>query len=182
MERMTEKQLQAIVDRINRMTGAPMTPYTKVGERHVAQIGNYHLSGAYGGKSLHRMVTDGGGISDVFGCGHASKRDLAESDVRLHSRAGTGRGTSEGGGMSAFDVMTAARDRLEVAVKSAAAVLNAFPKGPMGLTPDYVKRDAAYKIAADDFARAFAQLRNFNTVYVRQFRKEIQAARVRRMA
>lgn len=78
MERMTQQHLQAIVDRINRTTGAPMKPYEKVGERYVAQIGNYHLSGAYGGQSLHRMVSEGGGISDVFGCGHVTKRDLAD--------------------------------------------------------------------------------------------------------
>ena len=80
MDRVTDKQLQAIVDRINRVMGTPMEPYARASEAEqwAAQIGNYHLSGAYGGKSLHRMVSDGGGISDVFGCGHVSKRELAD--------------------------------------------------------------------------------------------------------
>ena len=35
----------------------------------------YLLSYAYGGVSLHRRG-DGGGITDVFGSGHITKRDL----------------------------------------------------------------------------------------------------------
>ena len=35
----------------------------------------YLLSHAYGGVSLHRRG-DGGGITDVFGSGHITKRDL----------------------------------------------------------------------------------------------------------
>lgn len=41
-----------------------------------ANIGNYHLSGAYGGYSLYRMDNDGGGVQDVLVCGYISKRDL----------------------------------------------------------------------------------------------------------
>lgn len=78
MDRITDKQLQAIVDRINRMLGMPAAPYVKVGDKHVAQIGNFHLDHAYGGVSLARMVNDGGGISNVLGVGHVTKRDLAD--------------------------------------------------------------------------------------------------------
>jgi len=79
--RISQKDLQAVVDRINRITGSPMEPYTRetmpTGRVfHSANIGNYHLSGAYGGYSLHRMETDGGGVQDVLGCGHLAKRDL----------------------------------------------------------------------------------------------------------
>lgn len=83
MDRITDKNLQAVVDRINQITGNPMQPYVKddSGQYH-AQIGNYHLSGAYGGKSLHRMVGAGGGITDVFGCGHVPKRELYN---RMHA-------------------------------------------------------------------------------------------------
>ncbi len=83
MDRITDKHLQAAVDRINRTMGTPINPYERVmGQQWVAQIGNYHLSGAYGGKALHQMLTEGGGIRDVFGCGHVSKRDLYN---RLHA-------------------------------------------------------------------------------------------------
>ena len=77
MQTITIKFLKAQVDRLNRETNRPSTPYVREGEKLIAQIGNYHLSGAYGGYSLHRMETDGGGMSDVFGCGHISKRDLS---------------------------------------------------------------------------------------------------------
>ena len=77
MQSITIKFLKAQVERLNRETNNPPAPYVREGEKSVAQLGNYHLSGAYGGYSLHRMETDGGGISDVFGSGHISKRDLS---------------------------------------------------------------------------------------------------------
>jgi hypothetical protein len=73
MNRVTEKQLQAIVDRLNRITGSPMEPY--IGRE--AQIGNYHLSHAYGGVCLHRMFNEGGGVSSPLSIGHVPKRELA---------------------------------------------------------------------------------------------------------
>lgn len=73
MNRVTEKQLQAIVDRLNRITGSPMEPYIN----GKAQIGNYHLSHAYGGVCLHRMFNEGGGVSSPLSIGHVPKRELA---------------------------------------------------------------------------------------------------------
>jgi hypothetical protein len=82
-KRVTESQLQSIVDRLNRLTGNPAECYTK-GEdgRLHANIGNYHLSFAYGGVALHQMVTDGGGVREPLYTGHIPKRELAE---RLYS-------------------------------------------------------------------------------------------------
>lgn len=77
MQSITIKFLKAQVDRLNRETNNPPAPYVRDGEKLVTQLGNYHLSGAYSGYSLHRMETDGGGTSDVFGCGHVPKRDLS---------------------------------------------------------------------------------------------------------
>ena len=76
MTRITNKDLEAVVARINRATDSPDTSWTRTDAGMKANIGNYHISGAYGGVSLHRMVTDGGGITDVFSCGHITKRDL----------------------------------------------------------------------------------------------------------
>ena len=80
-DRITDKHLQALCDRINRVTGSPMAPYAldTVKGKHVAQIGNYHISHAYGGVSLHRMVNEGGGVSNVFGYGHVRKRELYDA-------------------------------------------------------------------------------------------------------
>ena len=78
-DRITNARLEAIVTRINEMTGSPLVQYTRrKNGKLVAHVGNYHISGAYGGVSLHRMATDGGGISDVLSCGHITKRELAD--------------------------------------------------------------------------------------------------------
>ena len=73
MNRVTEKQLQAVCDRLNRITNSPMQPYVD----GKAQPGNYHLSHAYGGVCLHRMFNEGGGVSSPLSIGHVSKRELA---------------------------------------------------------------------------------------------------------
>jgi len=72
----TVKNLQAVVDRINTTTASPMDQYTKVNGKLLANIGNYHLSGAYGGYALHQMCTTSGGITDISKSGHVSKRAL----------------------------------------------------------------------------------------------------------
>ena len=77
MQTVTIKFLKAQVEHLNREMNLPLVPYIREGDKLVAQIGNYHLSGAYGGYALNKMVTDGGGISSVFRCGHVTKRDLS---------------------------------------------------------------------------------------------------------
>ena len=72
MNRITEKQLQAVVDRLNRITGSPAAPYID----GKAQIGCYHLSHAYGGVCLHRTHNEGGGVSSPLSTGHIPKREL----------------------------------------------------------------------------------------------------------
>lgn len=75
--RVSIKDLEAIVSRINRITGSPEASYVKdAAGKYTAQIGNYHLDGAYGGYALHRMVSEGGAVSDVLHVGHVSKREL----------------------------------------------------------------------------------------------------------
>ena len=77
MQRITEANLEAVVSRINRMTGSPATPYTRDDAgRNRANVGNCHLDFAYGGVSLHRMENEAGGVSDVLRCGHVPKREL----------------------------------------------------------------------------------------------------------
>jgi hypothetical protein len=59
------------------MTKSPAEPYRTVDGKAVANVGNYHISGAYGGYCLHRMVNEGGGARDVFNIGHIPARQLA---------------------------------------------------------------------------------------------------------
>jgi hypothetical protein len=76
MNRITEKQLESLCQYINELTGSPLTPYTRDEQGFRANIGNYHLSYAYGGVCLHRMVNEGGGIRTPLVSGHVTKREL----------------------------------------------------------------------------------------------------------
>jgi len=76
MNRITMKDLEQVVRIINRETGNPETSYTREGDKFKANIGNYHLDGAYGGWSLEQMTNEGGGVDDTLRCGHVSKREL----------------------------------------------------------------------------------------------------------
>ena len=78
MERITEKMLQIKVDYLNKILDRPAAPWTKTAEGAKANIGNIHLSGAYGGWCVEEMCTDGGGVNHMRGLetGYVSKREL----------------------------------------------------------------------------------------------------------
>lgn len=76
MNRVTMEDLERIVSRLNKLTGMPEAPYSEHKGKFTANIGNYHLDGAYGGWKLVQMQTDGGGIKDVLNSGFVSKREL----------------------------------------------------------------------------------------------------------
>lgn len=82
MNSITIAHLEAVCARINTLSGSPLAPYTKQGGKTIANVGNYHLSGAYGGYALYRMSNGSGGVEDVLQCGHTTKRDLAD---RMHA-------------------------------------------------------------------------------------------------
>ncbi len=67
--------------------------------------------------------------------------------------------------------------QLESEERQAAEALKAFPKGPMGLTPDSVKATPEWKAAYLAHAAAFQALRKFNGSYFKAFKKEIAAER-----
>lgn len=75
--RITRALLDAKAHTLNLMTNSPAEPYRTVDGRVVANKGNYHISGAYGGYCLHRMCNESGGVRDVFSCGHIPARELA---------------------------------------------------------------------------------------------------------
>ncbi len=84
MDRITQKDLEVLTERINKAAGSPLTPYTRNGEtghrlaEFHANIGNYHLDYAFGGVELHRMVNEHGGITGISRGGHGTKRELYE--------------------------------------------------------------------------------------------------------
>jgi len=77
MERITRKQLDYLVNRINEVTGSPLTNYTKTDDgKFIANIGHYYISGAYGGVKLDRICSEGGGCSSISTDGFGTKRQL----------------------------------------------------------------------------------------------------------
>ena len=74
--KITNKDLEALVKRINTITDSPLEPYTRVSGKYTANIGCYHLSGAYGGVTLHRIDTISGSVSAPIGGGYHTKREL----------------------------------------------------------------------------------------------------------
>ncbi len=76
MERISQKNLEYLVDRINSLTNSPKEAYVKNGNgKYHAQIGNYHIDYAYGGVTLDRMTNERGGVNQIFP-GHMPKREL----------------------------------------------------------------------------------------------------------
>lgn len=71
-KRISEKDLQSLVDTINEITESPLT---QIGENGW-NVGNYHLAFAYGGVNLHRVVNDSGGVTCPIMSGYYTKREL----------------------------------------------------------------------------------------------------------
>ena len=71
MTRITKANLQAVADRINRMTKSPMQPYVDL----VPQAGCFCLDNAYNGYCLHRMQGNSG-EADVLQCGYLKPSEL----------------------------------------------------------------------------------------------------------
>ena len=74
--RISIKHLEATVLILNQVTNQPITPYSNADGKFVANVGNYHLSGAYGGYQLHQMANEGGGVRDALHCGYTTKTKL----------------------------------------------------------------------------------------------------------
>ena len=79
-QRVTIKNLEALCDTLNRITGSPLKPYAPNAEGKLkSQVGNYNISQCYGGFSLHRMANESGGVSDVLSIGHVPARQLFDA-------------------------------------------------------------------------------------------------------
>jgi hypothetical protein len=77
MDRIRQSDLEHYAGLINQATNSPMEEWTRDDTgKLTANVGNYYISGAYGGVSLYRNVGPGGGSTEVFNSGHIPKRDL----------------------------------------------------------------------------------------------------------
>lgn len=74
-DRITDKQLQQVVRRLNELTGSPETYRNDEG---IINIGHFHISSAYGGVCLHRISNTSGGITTPLISYHTTKRQLYE--------------------------------------------------------------------------------------------------------
>ena len=72
MNTVTINNLEYLVKQINIVSKNPQDYH----------IGNYHLSGAYGGWKLEQLVNEQGGTKDVFNSGYTTKREL---NSQLHA-------------------------------------------------------------------------------------------------
>ncbi|PGK51864.1 hypothetical protein CN918_29165 [Priestia megaterium] len=79
-----------------------------------------------------------------------------------------------------FEEAKREKKELEESNKIHSAKLNTFEKNAMGMTPDHIRRTSEWQQAKQDFNQSFARLRNFNSWYVKTFKKEIQADRRKR--
>ena len=68
MERITQRDLEAVVNRLNAREGFKDAKYSTVGA--------YCLDGAYGGWQLQKYVNECGGVTTISTGGYVSKREL----------------------------------------------------------------------------------------------------------
>ena len=71
-QRITDKQLDSLCEHLNRITSSPLKPWAN----GRANVGNYHISHAYGGVCLMQHVNESGGATCPLGQGHGTKREL----------------------------------------------------------------------------------------------------------
>src|SRR4051812_48645006 len=82
--------------------------------------------------------------------------------------------------MSAYYIAKQARQNIQDRLDAASKTLKAIPEvgsGPMGLTPDHVRLRPEYRAAKQAYEMVWAELRAFNAVFVKQFKKEIAGER-----
>lgn len=78
-QRITIKHLDIVAGWLNKATNNPPEPYAKDAQgKYKAQIGNFHISQAYGGYCLHQMNNNEGGVTTPLGQGHIPARELYE--------------------------------------------------------------------------------------------------------
>ena len=77
MNRVTNKTLDFLAEALNKRTGHPVEAYSRQEDgTYKANVGTYYIDGAYGGYALYQIVSEGGGIRDVFNRGHMKAREL----------------------------------------------------------------------------------------------------------
>ena len=77
MTRVTMNNLEYLVKEINLLTNNDVeASYFNQHKKLHWNIGNYQLSGAYGGWKLEQIVNEHGGTKDIFNAGFLTKKEL----------------------------------------------------------------------------------------------------------
>lgn len=67
--RTTQRELQGVVDGLNRMVGAPLEAWQRDEQGHYvyggANVGHYQIGAAYGGYRLELVINTSGGIRTI---------------------------------------------------------------------------------------------------------------------
>lgn len=74
-DRITNAHLNGLCHWLNVCTGNPHT-YCQNTDTFTANVGHYYIDRAYGGVALCQVLNESGGVVDVLGSGHVTKRDL----------------------------------------------------------------------------------------------------------
>lgn len=78
-DRVTQVDLEAAVDRLNRLTCNPANAYQKDEEGRIRSVpGVFVTDYGNGGVKLVQIVGDAGGQRNVFDCGYTTKRELLD--------------------------------------------------------------------------------------------------------
>jgi hypothetical protein len=78
---------------------------------------------------------------------------------------------------AAYDEAKLERDRLQAEMQSASAIMQTFPRGEMGLTPDHIKASPEWRAARARYQTALSAMQTFNATFIPRFKKEIAAER-----
>jgi hypothetical protein len=77
-----------------------------------------------------------------------------------------------------FQIDLAKKRQIESQLEKASKTLNQFPKGgPLGLTPDNVKRSPQWQLAKASFEKLAKQARAFNQWFIKQYKVEYREHR-----
>ena len=86
MKTITILDLESRLFDLNESKGVKTEPYSKTSSgAYKSNVGNYHLSRAYGGFNVYKMVNEAGGVSEPAGGGHVTKRECLERINSLFS-------------------------------------------------------------------------------------------------
>lgn len=76
MDRITQKQLEVLVNEINTLTNSPLEYTDKSVAGFKSNVNHYCLDMAYSGVKLVRIVNEGGGQREISNIGYGTKREL----------------------------------------------------------------------------------------------------------